>query len=161
MRTLSRLTIACVLLAAGCGPKVIAPPHEGPAGQREKLMSNCPSAVKGAATTVKDAADGVILDITADDPVAAKEILTRGHLNASRGEPLAGATPHTGQHTGPGTMGHCPIIHVGTTITIEDILGGVRVTVVANDPAAAPALKRQTRERLAFFDPAALVEPTE
>ncbi len=115
-------------------------------------MTNCPSAVKGAGTSLKEAADGVILDIIADDPAAIADIIARAHLNGSRGEPSTSGPPHTGQHTGPGTLGHCPIVHVGTTITVEEIHGGVRVTVIAKDPAAGPALQKETRARLAYLD---------
>lgn len=116
-------------------------------------MSNCPSAVVGAITNMREVGDGLVLDVTADDPAAAEQILSRAQIHATMGAPIATETPHTGRHGGPGGVGHCPVIHLGTTVTVEEILGGARITVLATDPATAPDLRKQTRERLAWFDP--------
>lgn len=149
-----RLALACTFVVAACGPKAAAPAPSGPSGLREKKMTNCPSAVVGAATAVREVEAGVVLDITASDLAAAAEIVARAQRHAALGEPGNTEPMHTGRHTGPGTLGHCPIIHLGTSVAVQEIDGGARVTVTANDPAAVPALQHATRERLAWFDPA-------
>ena len=153
MRTFTHAALVCLLVGAGCGPKVVAPKPEGPAGHREKSMGNCPSAVVGAVTRVRELGDGVLLDITADDGAASADIFARAQLHATMGAPDPAVPVHTGQHGGPGDSGHCPIIHLGTTVTVEQILGGARITVLATDPAAAHQLQRETRARLAYFEP--------
>lgn len=152
MRTIGGLALACILVGA-CGPKAAPPAASGPAGQREKKMLNCPSAVAGAATAVRDIDGGVVLDITSDDSAASADILARAERHAALGEPRNTEPMHDGSHSGPGTLGHCPILHIGTTVAVEQILGGARVTVTAKDPAAAAALQHDTRERLAWFAP--------
>lgn len=154
MRTSLRVALASIVLVVGCGPKAAPPAPAGPAGLREMKMTNCPSAVVGAATAVREVEGGVVLDITATDPAAAAEIFARAERHGAMGEPANTEPMHTSQHRGPGTLGHCPVIHVGTTVAVVQIDGGARVTVTANDPGAVPALQRDTRTRLAWFDPA-------
>jgi TusA-related sulfurtransferase len=148
--------LASLTLALGCGPKPAAVPATGPVGELEQAMSNCPSAVDGATTTMRSIDGGVVLDIVAPDPGAAAEIVEVARKNAALGEPDAARGMHTGQHGGPGAdgAGFCPVIHVGTTVTAEEIAGGARMTVIANDPAAAADLQGETRERLSALDPA-------
>jgi len=152
MRAHVTVALASVLLLA-CGPRTVKPPLEGPAGRQEKAMSHCPSAVPGAVTNMREVGDGLVLDVTADDPAAAEEIATRAQVHATMGAPITTEMAHTGRHGGPGDVGHCPVIHLGTTVTVEEILGGARITVIATDPATAPELRKLTRERLAWFDP--------
>ncbi|HVV81658.1 MAG TPA: hypothetical protein VHE35_01220 [Kofleriaceae bacterium] len=154
MRVHFGLAIACTLLGAGCKPSEPRAPAEGPAGLREKSMHNCPSAVVGATTSIRETADGVTLDVTSDDPAATREILARAEKHAAMGPPTGIQPLHNGLHGGPGDTGHCPVIHLGTTVTAEQIFRGARITIVANDPSTVAQLHRDTRDRLAWFDAA-------
>lgn len=153
MRTMSRLAIAFLFLAA-CKPTAAPPAPSGPVGHMEHGMGNCPSAVTGSVTSMKVIAGGVELDITADDLDAAREIVDRANRHSAAGGPADGAAMHSGGHGGPGDIGHCPVVHKDTTVTVTEIGGGVRITVLAVDPAQAPALERETRERINWLDPA-------
>lgn len=147
------LVVIAVTLAA-CRAAPPPPPPSGPVGHMEHQMGNCPSAVDGAVTSMATISGGVQLDITAEDLNAAREIVARAR-HASDGAPDPAALPHTGEHGGPGDVGHCPIVHNGTTVTVTEIGGGVRVVVMADDPAKLDALIAETRERLQWLDPAA------
>ena len=96
---------------------------------------------------------GISLDITAQDLGAAREIVARAR-HADDGPPDPAVRPHTGEHGGSGDIGHCPIVHRGTTVTVTEIGGGVRVVVLATDPTQVDALVTETRARLRWLDPA-------
>jgi TusA-related sulfurtransferase len=119
----------------------------------EHAMANCPSAVAGAATAMRAIDGGVVLDITAADPAAARAIAERAHRDVTLTPPDPARGEHSGAHGGPGDAGHCPVVHVGTTVTVEDIAGGARITVRTTDPTQAAALERETRERIEWLDP--------
>lgn len=153
MRTLGSL-VALVLYAA-CAATPAPPPASGPAGRMELRMGNCAAAVPGAVTTLTELRDGVALDITAADLNAAREIVARARRHGDAGEPDPAALPHTGAHGGGGDSGHCPIVHNGTRVTVTEIGGGVRVEVIALNPATVPDLIRETRDRVKWLDPAA------
>ncbi|MBE7450392.1 MAG: hypothetical protein HS111_16275 [Kofleriaceae bacterium] len=156
MRHLAPLVLlSLVPLAVACGPRAAPPPSQGPAGKMELRMQNCPSAVPGAATDMRPIDGGVVLDVTAADPQAARRIVELAQRHAAMGAPDPDAGLHTGGHGGPGDRGHCPVIHVDTTVTAVEIAGGARITILANDPEAAPELVRQTRARIDYLDPAA------
>ncbi len=118
-------------------------------------MANCPSAVPGAITGMRLVDGGVILDITATDPDAARAIVDRAHLAATHLPPDPVRGEHSGAHGGPGTTGHCPVVHVNTVVSVEDIAGGARITVMARDPAGTATLQAETRERIEWLDPSA------
>jgi hypothetical protein len=145
--------VFALTLAAACKPTTAPPPPSGPAGQMEHHMGNCAAAVDGAITAMTTVPGGVSLDITAADLGAAREIVARAR-HAEAGPPDPAAMPHTGEHGGPGDLGHCPIVHTATQVTVTEIGGGVRIVVIAADPAQADALVAETRERLQWLDPA-------
>lgn len=153
MRT-TRGLITLLLLAA-CRAAPAPPPPSGPAGKLEGRMGNCPSAVDGAVTTMTTVTGGVALDITSADLGVAREIVARANHHAAAGAPDPAAMPHTGAHGGPGDVGHCPVVHNGTRVTVTEIGGGVRIVMLAEDPSQAPALEAETRKRLQWLDPAA------
>jgi len=154
MRTTLRLALAPALaLALGC--KATPPPAapQGPPGHMEHAMANCPSAVPGAATAMRAIDGGVVLDITAADPAAAQAIVERAHREVTMTPPDPARGQQLRPHGGPGDPRARPVVHVGTTVTVEDIAGGARVTVRTTDPAQAGALERETRERIEWLDP--------
>jgi hypothetical protein len=146
------IVFASILLTA-CKPTAAPPAPSGPPGHMEHQMGNCPAAVDGAVTAMARIEGGVSLDITAQDLGAAREIVARAR-HADDGPPDPAARPHTGEHGGSGDIGHCPIVHRGTTVTVTEIGGGVRVVVLATDPTQVDALVTETRARLRWLDPA-------
>lgn len=151
MRNLG-FVFALTLLVA-CKPTAAPPAPSGPEGHMEHRMGNCAAAVDGAVTAMSRIAGGVSLDITAADPGAAREIVARAR-HADDGPADPAARSHTGEHGGPGDVGHCPILHNGTSVTVTEIGGGVRVVVLADDPTQVDALVTETRARLRWLDPA-------
>jgi hypothetical protein len=123
-------------------------PSASLAGTTPKHMQNCPSAVASARTTASPTVRGIDLTITSSDPDAQRRIETLAQLHASQREPIWLMPEHTAMHGGPGTIGHCPIIHANTTVTAEPIAGGVRVHVVANAREDVPLLQRATEARV-------------
>ena len=91
--------------------------------------------------------DGVDLTITAADPAATREILSRAHEQVAMGEPT-GSVKHDGRHGGPGAIGFCPIVHTNTTITVDDVPGGVLVHVRPLDRSTLEALRTETTTRV-------------
>jgi hypothetical protein len=120
---------------------------EGAGAQR---MANCPSAVEGAKTAVKDTKEGVLVTVTGPaDKVA--EIRSRAKHTADVAK-KADATKieHTGEGTGGGGLGRCPIVVEGdTTVEIKEIEGGVEVDVKSKKDAAA--LQKEAKARAANF----------
>jgi hypothetical protein len=120
---------------------------EGAGVQR---MAHCPSAVEGAKTTVKDSKEGSIVTVTGPtDKVA--EIRARAKHAADvskRGD--AKKIEHSGEGTGGGGLGRCPIVVEGdTTVDVKEIEGGVEVEVKAKKDAAA--LQKEVKARAANF----------
>jgi hypothetical protein len=128
-------------------------------GGRPRSMTNCPSSVQGAETSIKDRADGVELTITSQAPGGAVHIrdlarVQAAHLPQPPGTPLA----HTARGTGGGALGHCPIVHVaGTMVSATEVEGGAKVIVTAKDPKLAAAVQRTAHARAAELPPATRV----
>jgi TusA-related sulfurtransferase len=140
-----------MLVVAGCSSE--KPAHrsrvqEQPTGPLTLHMRNCPSAVHTARTTAKPTEDGVDVEITSSDPAARTQIVALTEMQTSLRAPLAGLPMHTGTHAGPGTVGHCPLIRVGTTLTYEQIPDGVRVHVAVQRPEDVALIQRATENRV-------------
>jgi hypothetical protein len=116
------------------------------AGQKEQAMTNCPATQKGALTTLRNLPDGVELTIVSTDPNATEAVRRLARRQAI--PRTGGQRRHTGTGTGVGDVGFCPIIHVGTRVSVDDVPGGVKVTVHPTDPVEAEALQRLTKERV-------------
>jgi hypothetical protein len=143
---------ACVVSAAAAAANKPRAVDDDMTGKREMYMSNCPSTVDGAATTVRDLDDGVELTITAREEWARREIWRRAqNQGESAWKPERGAIEHTGMGTGSGRFGFCPGILQGTTVDAELLPNGARLTVRADVPAQAAKLKRVTRDRLEWL----------
>jgi TusA-related sulfurtransferase len=154
MRVLGALLFA---LAACGGASRNETAVRQPTGLMERGMMNCPSAVAGARTAATDVDGGIALTITADDPKAAQEIRDASAVQAKMGVPSDEEHElHTGEHGGPGTTGHCPVIHIDTMITITNVDGGARITILSANPGQTEALRRDVRRRV---DALARVQP--
>jgi hypothetical protein len=141
------LLLSFVLAACGSTPSHPAPPP--PQGQLEHDMRNCPSALAGAATRVTNTADGVDLEITATEPDIQRQIIDLASLHERMGPPRDSGIEHTGKHGGPGSIGHCPIVHAGTTVTFERLAGGAVIHVVAMAPSDVLHVQTTVADRVA------------
>lgn len=113
-------------------------------------MAHCASAVEGAKTDVKDTKDGVVVTVTGPaDKVA--EIRARAKHTAdvaAKGE--GSKIQHSGEGTGGGGVGRCPIVVEGdTAVALKDLPNGVEATVTAKKDVAA--LQKEAKERAANF----------
>lgn len=113
-------------------------------------MLHCPSAVEGAKTVVKDSKEGVTITVTGTGD-AVGEIRTRAKHTAEvakKGD--AGKSEHSGEGTGGGGIGRCPIIVEGdTTVDVKEIEGGVEVEVKTKKDVAA--LQKEAKLRAGNF----------
>ena len=119
----------------------------GMTGTRPRRMANCPSALPGASTTVKDTADGVELQITTNDPAVQQRLVKLAKFHAMLQFPNWFVKPHSGLGGGPSTIGYCPIVHQDTLLTYAPIANGVTIHV-ATAPDKVSALQRETHARV-------------
>ncbi len=111
----------------------------------DRKMANCPSAVTGAKTTVKEAGGAVVVTVLAKDAkdeTSVKDIRERAKKNAELKHDGSDKTKHDGDGGGSGD-GRCPSVHEGATATVKDIDGGAEITV---KPKAAGDLKKLSTE---------------
>jgi hypothetical protein len=121
----------------------------GGASEMVNKMMHCPSAVEGAKTEVEQTGDAVVVTVTAADPAKAPEIQKRAKHLASL---TAAGTPevkHTGQGTGGGALGKCPVIIADATLSVEDQNDGAKVTMKPKDAAKLGQLAQAAKERAA------------
>ncbi len=144
------LPVALVACSTKSQPEARQHPQPGAAlsGTMPLHMRNCPSAVASARTTSTPTATGVDLDITTKDPVARRQLVELARVQRDLRDPVWLAPPHSGMHGGPGTIGHCPIVHAGTTVTYELIPDGVRIHVTARSPREVASLQQATDQRV-------------
>jgi hypothetical protein len=76
-----------------------------------------------------------------------RTIAIRAHASEHLGMP-AGPTHHDGTHGGPGSIGYCPVVHVDTAISVEDVSDGVQIHIKPHDPHALDELRARVRERV-------------
>lgn len=144
---------ASVLLAiASCNSSESSdqpvPSHHSTNGTMPLRMRNCPSAVPSAVTVATPTAEGVDVTVTAPGGPARTEIVARSRVQAALGNGLTAFPEHSGMRGGPGTIGHCPIIHANTTVSYEPIARGVTIHVVAHDHDQVAQLQRTTEQRV-------------
>jgi hypothetical protein len=142
---------ACSVIATCASPQ--APPHAPPqprqmTGEMEHAMMNCPSAVEGAQTRVVQTPGGVDVIVTSAEAAAQVEIRALADYHA-RMDRFTDWPSHSGFHGGPGTSGHCPIIHDRTRITLSPVPDGVTLHVRAMSPDHVASVQEQTAQRLA------------
>jgi TusA-related sulfurtransferase len=118
-------------------------------------MAHCPSAILGAVTTLKNTPDGVTVSVLASpgtDEIV-KSIRERSKHLAEVADDAGAAVepPHTGEGGGHGSIGRCPVVVTGTTLTVKDVPGGAQIAVKAKVPADVPKLQAESKERAAKF----------
>jgi TusA-related sulfurtransferase len=146
--------------ASGSGPKSAAKPAtsvpasasaaQAPDEKRGK-MSNCPNAVDKAKTEIKDVPKGVEITVTAADKAGNDEIHARSKSVLEHAKADAAKGQHTGAGGGGGSMGRCPIVIGGTDVTVADVEGGMKFTVLTKDEKELDWLRRESKDRLALM----------
>ena len=122
----------------------------GAEGAGSQRMAHCPSAVEGAKTTVKDTKEGVLVTVTGPADTVAEIRARAKHTADVAKKPDATKVTHTGEGTGGGGVGRCPIVVEGdTTVDVKEIEGGVEVDVKSKKDAAA--LQKEAKARAANF----------
>jgi TusA-related sulfurtransferase len=122
-------------------------------GKLPRKMRNCPSAVPGTTTRAIDTSKGVDLEVTNDDPAARREIVARAELQSTQTGPRWFMPAHSGMHGGPGTIGHCPVMHANTDVTYDQMAGGVRIHILARDKVQIPVLQQAVHARTQALAP--------
>jgi hypothetical protein len=116
-------------------------------GQKQRSMENCPSALPGVKTELAEVESGVELRFTASDESTVTKVRELARTQAAV-KPPEGEIEHTGAGVGGGREGFCPIVHVGTTVSVEDIEGGARVTLKPDSPEKMSELRGTARARV-------------
>jgi len=120
----------------------------GGAKEMVNKMMHCPSAVDGATTKVETGKESVVVTITASDPAKVAEVQKRAEHLA--GLTSAGAAPelkHSGQGTGGGALGKCPVVMRDVTLKVEKQKDGAKVSVTPKNAAALSELGRISKDR--------------
>ena len=120
------------------------------AGANEMVnkMKHCPSAVEGSTTRVEDGKGAVVVTITAGDPAKVAEIQKRAkHLASLTAPTAAPEVKHSGQGTGGGALGKCPVVMRDVTLKVEDQKDGAKVTVTPKNAATLSELVRVSKDR--------------
>ncbi|MBK6515977.1 MAG: hypothetical protein IPM79_04030 [Polyangiaceae bacterium] len=120
-------------------------------GGGERKMANCPSAVKGAKTTVKEAGGAIVVSVTAKDEAATKDIRERAKKLPELKHDKADKDPHDGSGAGAGE-GRCPAVIEGTTATVKDVDGGSEITLKPKTAGDLKKLTQEAQDRAARFD---------
>lgn len=126
------------------------PPPSGPnmSGHMERMMANCPSAVRGAVTQTARTTDGIDVTVTAPDATAEREIITRAEFHARTPKPLS-PIPHIGLRGGGSHIGYCPLLHDGTSITTTPTPGGITMHIQTRSPERVRELQEIVEARAA------------
>jgi hypothetical protein len=125
-----------------------APASKGAGGGK---MSHCPSAVDGSSTVIRDGKGSFDVIVTAPSDPAVKQIRERArHLvEAAKLDPVQVA--HTGDGTGGGGVGRCPVVMKDTVVTEKDIDGGAQLTVAPTKPENLAAIRHEAQDRVEKF----------
>ncbi|MCC6999751.1 MAG: hypothetical protein IT370_34430 [Deltaproteobacteria bacterium] len=110
-------------------------------------MKNCPNAAAGATTTVEDVEGGVKLVIVGADPAAVTEIKARTKTVIAAFKPENTEVKHTGEGTGLGAGGKCPLVLVDATAEVKESDKGVEVTLKVADAAKLDEVRKRVKER--------------
>lgn len=120
----------------------------------DRKMSNCPSAVAGSTTTVKDTADAIVVTVVAKDPKdepSVKDIRERAKKLAESKHEKPAKDHHAGDGEGAGS-GRCPAVLEGTTATVKDVDGGTEISLKPKSAGDVKKLAQEAQDRAKNFD---------
>ena len=115
-------------------------------GMANKMMY-CPSAVPGAKTEIAEADGALVVTVTAEGDAIADVRRRAAHLESVYKAESA-TTDHSGEGTGGGGTGQCPVVMDDTTLAVESVDGGVKITIKPADAAKLADLKKTAETRL-------------
>jgi hypothetical protein len=157
MRATHLVPIVFVVATWSCKAERESREHPRPTaamtGATPLRMRNCPSAVASAKTIATRTVSGIDLTITSTDAAARARIVALAQLQSSQRDPVRLLPPHTSMHTGPGTVGRCPVIHADTGVSYELAPDGVTIHVAANRPTDVAQLQTATESRVRALAP--------
>ncbi len=125
----------------------------GSAGAGVNKMAHCPSAVEGATTQIKDGKGAFDVIVTAKTGDAVSEIRSRARHLVDAAKNDAATLAHTGDGTGGGGQGRCPVVMEDTAVTQKDIDGGVDLTVKPAKATDLASIRQEAQDRAAKFAP--------
>lgn len=136
--------------------KELAEPGAETAGQGK--MAHCPSALDKTKTTVKDTKDGVevtVVSSDAKDDATTSQIRERGKALVESSKQNPTSVHHTGQGSGGGGFGRCPVVLKDTVVEGKEIPSGMTFLVKpqqnGTDAKVVADLRKEARERAANF----------
>ena len=123
------------------------PPPDPSKPDMANKMANCPSAAPGATTAVKADKTSVTLTITAKDKAAIAEIQKRAKKLSTLDTSADADIKHTGEGTGGGQLGKCPVVMTDVTLKVKDSKTGTAITMTPKDKAKLADLEKLAVER--------------
>ena len=129
-------------------PPAETPPAEDPSKpDMANKMANCPSAAAGATTAVKADKAAVTVSVTANEKEVIAEIQKRAKKLATLDTSADADVKHTGEGTGGGQLGKCPVVMTDVTIKVKDLKNGSAITMTPKDKAKLADLEKMAKER--------------
>ncbi len=120
---------------------------EDKAPEMTNKMAHCPSSVEGAATAVSASEGAVVVTVTAKDEAAQTEIRKRATHLASLNDADSSEVKHSGNGTGGGALGKCPVALGLGKVAAEDAEGGSKITMTPKTPDGLAELNATVRDR--------------
>ncbi len=131
-------------------PVVEEPVAEEPeAPDMANKMEHCPSSVAGSTTTVAAVKTDVVVTVTSKDKAATAEIRARAAYLVGKNDADSSEVKHSGEGTGGGALGKCPVVLGSATLAAKDVKGGSAITMTPNEADGLAALTTMATERAA------------
>jgi hypothetical protein len=129
-------------------PPVETPPPADPTKpDMANKMANCPSAAAGATTAVKADKAAVTVSVTAKEKEVIAEIQKRAKKLSTLDTSADADIKHTGEGTGGGQLGKCPVVMTDVTLKVKDLKNGSAITMTPKDKAKLADLEKLAKER--------------
>ena len=128
-------------------PPVEAPPPDPTKPDMANKMANCPSAAPGSTTAVKADKAAVTVSVTAKEKEVIAEIQKRAKKLSTLDTSADADIKHTGEGTGGGQLGKCPVVMTDVTLKVKDLKNGSAITMTPKDKAKLADLEKMANER--------------
>lgn len=128
-------------------PPPETPPPDPTKPDMANKMANCPSAAAGATTAVKADKTAVTVSVTAKEKEVIAEIQTRAKKLSTLDTSADADIKHTGEGTGGGQLGKCPVVMTDVTLKVKDLKNGSAITMTPKDKAKLADLEKMAKER--------------
>jgi len=157
---------AVVVLLVGCGKaepsksdkpvekpsadKADTPSADKPVDNMDEKMRHCPLAIDGAASTLTDIEGGVQFEVKVPAAGVAEVQRRAHHVIEFAAKRHDKSTHQVSDKQGGGTMRNCPVVTSETTISVDDLSDGARITVTVPADRVAE-LRAESRRRVDKF----------